>query len=170
VALQALMNLADWAAAAGSLSRLHQTVLGWHVVSTSNPTAALIAILTLKLSHYPSGRRLGERRYNFYSFSTSALDGGERSASRPGCALIPGKDPGTHWIGGWVGIRTGLDTDARRKIFCLCRGSNIDRPGVQPVARHYTDWATRLTILTPLKVNSYICSLFNDAFLMAKTI
>jgi hypothetical protein len=31
---------AGWAATAGSLSRLHQTVLGWHVVSTSNPTAA----------------------------------------------------------------------------------------------------------------------------------
>jgi hypothetical protein len=26
--------------------------------------------------------------------------------------------------------------------FCLCRGSSVDRPVVQPVARHYTDWAT----------------------------
>jgi hypothetical protein len=31
------------------------------------------------------------------------------------------------------------------KSFRLCRGSNFDRPVVQPVARHYTDWATRLT-------------------------
>jgi hypothetical protein len=31
------------------------------------------------------------------------------------------------------------------KFFRLCRGSNVDRPVVQPVARHYTDWATRLT-------------------------
>jgi hypothetical protein len=38
--------LAGWAAAAGSLSRLHQTVLGWHVVSTSNPTAAFSAFQT----------------------------------------------------------------------------------------------------------------------------
>jgi hypothetical protein len=33
----------------------------------------------------------GERRYSSYSFSTSALDGGEWSASRPGRALPPGK-------------------------------------------------------------------------------
>jgi hypothetical protein len=31
--------------------------------------------------------------YNFYSFMTSALDGCEWSASRPGCALPPGKGP-----------------------------------------------------------------------------
>jgi hypothetical protein len=34
----------------------------------------------------------------------------------------------------------------REKSFRLCRGSNLDRPVVQPVACHYTDWATRLTI------------------------
>jgi hypothetical protein len=34
----------------------------------------------------------GERRYSS-SFSTSALDGGEWSASRPGRALAPGKGP-----------------------------------------------------------------------------
>jgi hypothetical protein len=35
----------------------------------------------------------GERRYSFYSFLTSALDGGEWSASRPGRTLPPGKGP-----------------------------------------------------------------------------
>jgi hypothetical protein len=34
-----------------------------------------------------------ERRYSFYSFMTSALDGGEWSASRPGRALTQGKRP-----------------------------------------------------------------------------
>jgi hypothetical protein len=44
-------------------------------------------------------------------------------------ALYPwGKDPGTHYTGGWVGLGTGLDAEARGKIFCLCRGSNPDRP------------------------------------------
>jgi hypothetical protein len=33
------------------------------------------------------------------------------------------------------------------KSYCLCQGSNLDRPVVQPVARHYTDWATRLSVL-----------------------
>jgi hypothetical protein len=46
--------------------------------------------------------------------------------------------PGTHWIGGWVGLRAGLDAGARGKILCPCRGSNLDRPIVQPVVRHYT--------------------------------
>jgi hypothetical protein len=44
-------------------------------------------------------------------------------------ALYPwGKVPGTHWIGGWVGPRAGLDAGARRKILSPCRGSNPDRP------------------------------------------
>jgi hypothetical protein len=47
----------------------------------------------LKLSNYTPRRRLGERRYSSYSFSTSALDGGEWSASCPGHALAPRKGP-----------------------------------------------------------------------------
>jgi hypothetical protein len=38
-------------------------------------------------------RSLGERKYSFYSFLTSALDGVEWLASRPGRALPPGKGP-----------------------------------------------------------------------------
>jgi hypothetical protein len=77
--------------------------------------------------HY--GGAWGERRYSSCSFSTSALDGGEWSATRPSRALPPGKGPPVP-IGheGWVGPRAGLDTEARRKILCLCRGSNRDRP------------------------------------------
>jgi hypothetical protein len=41
-----------------------------------------------------------------YAFLTSALDGGELSASRLG-RFIP--TPGTHSIGGWMGTRDGLD-------------------------------------------------------------
>jgi hypothetical protein len=37
-------------------------------------------------------------------FLISATAGGEWSASRP-CRFIPG----THWIGGWVGPRAGLE-------------------------------------------------------------
>jgi hypothetical protein len=40
---------------------------------------------------------------------TSALVGGEWSASRPG-RFTPGeRAPSTHWIGGWVDSRAGLD-------------------------------------------------------------
>jgi hypothetical protein len=46
-----------------------------------------------KLSHYTPWRHLGESRYSSYSFSTSALDVGEWSASRPGSTLAPDKGP-----------------------------------------------------------------------------
>jgi hypothetical protein len=56
--------------------------------------------------------------------------------------FTPGeRTPGTDFTGGWVGLKAGLDTEARGKILCPCRGSNPDRPVVQPVVRHYTDWA-----------------------------
>jgi len=35
----------------------------------------------------------------------------------PAALLPPGKGPpGTHWTGGWVGPRAGLDTEVRGKI------------------------------------------------------
>jgi hypothetical protein len=59
---------------------------------------------------------------------------GQRHA--PAARFTPGeRTPGTHWIGGWVGLRAGLDAWARKK-------SSVpvgDRtPIVQPVVRHYT--------------------------------
>jgi hypothetical protein len=51
-----------------------------------------------------------------HSFSASALDGGEWSASRPG-RFAPGEiTQNTHWIGGWVGPRAGPDAVAKRKV------------------------------------------------------
>jgi hypothetical protein len=82
---------------------------------------------------------VGERKYSSYSFFTSALDGvsGQRHAT---AAFCPGeRTPGTHCTGGWVGPRAGLDTEVRGKILCPCRGSNLDRPVIQSVVRHYTD-------------------------------
>jgi hypothetical protein len=59
--------------------------------------------------------------------------------------FTPGeRTPGTHCTGDWVGPRAGLDTEATGKMLCLCRGSNLNRPVVQSVARHYTHWVTRL--------------------------
>jgi hypothetical protein len=49
-------------------------------------------------------------------FLTSAQAGGDWSASRLG-RFTPGeKAPGTHWIGGWVGPRAGLDYMEKWKI------------------------------------------------------
>jgi hypothetical protein len=68
-----------------------------------------------------------------------------------------GKDPGTHCTGGWVGLRAGLDTEARRKILCPRRGSNPDRPVVQPVVRHYTAWANSAPYAIISSANCDIC-------------
>jgi hypothetical protein len=38
------------------------------------------------------------------------------------------RTPGTHWIGGWMGLRAGMNTEARGIILCLCRGSNPKMP------------------------------------------
>jgi hypothetical protein len=57
-------------------------------------------------------------------FLTSALNGGEWSASRP-CHFTPvDRALGTHWIRGWVGPTSGLDAMEKRKIFSPCRKSN----------------------------------------------
>jgi hypothetical protein len=71
------------------------------------------------------GGAWGERRYSSYPFWTSALDGGEWSASRPGLAFTPGeRTDGTHCTGGSVGHRAGLGTEATEKILCPRRESN----------------------------------------------
>jgi hypothetical protein len=54
-------------------------------------------------------------------FLTSALVEGEWSASRP-CRFTIGESvPSTHWVGGWVGPRAGLDDVEKRKFLTLLR-------------------------------------------------
>jgi hypothetical protein len=65
--------------------------------------------------------------------------GGEWSASRPGRALGRGKDPPVQIVqeAGWAPEPVWTQT-LQEKFFRLCRGSKLDRPVVQPVARHCT--------------------------------
>jgi hypothetical protein len=84
----------------------------------------------------------GDRMYSSYSFTTSTLDGVSGQRHAPAMLYPWGRTPGTHCTVGWVGRRDGLDTEATGKILCPCQGSNLDRPVVQPVVRHYTAWAT----------------------------
>jgi hypothetical protein len=53
-------------------------------------------------------------------FLTSALVGGEWSASRPGHFTPGERASGAHWIGGWVGPRAGLD-DMENENSCPIR-------------------------------------------------
>jgi hypothetical protein len=70
------------------------------------------------------------------------------SAQRHAPAVLNPRErsPGTHWIVGWVSLRAGLDTEAREKIICLCRRSNLCRP----VYSHtpYWQWVSSAVELT----------------------
>jgi hypothetical protein len=115
------------------------TVVG---ILTEQPQFLEVYRSKTKQSRYTPWWCLGWEEYSSYSFFTSALDGviGQRHAP---AALCSGeRTPGTHCTGGWVGLRAGLDTEARGKIICLCRGSNLYCPVVLYVVRQYTDWAT----------------------------
>jgi hypothetical protein len=51
---------------------------------------------------------MGEWRYSFTILELGII-GGEWPASRPGRFTPAGRDPGTHWRGGRVDTRVGLD-------------------------------------------------------------
>jgi hypothetical protein len=57
-------------------------------------------------------------------------------------ALPPGKEPPvTHWIGGCMGLRFGMDAVVSKKeIRSPRRESKPDHPIVHPIASRYTDW------------------------------
>jgi hypothetical protein len=82
----------------------------------------------------------GNTKYSSYSFTTSALEGGEWSASRPDRALPPGKRSPVPIVqeAGWAPEPVWAQM-LEEKSFSPCRESNPDRPVVQPVVRHYTD-------------------------------
>jgi hypothetical protein len=63
----------------------------------------------------------------FHAFLTSALDGGEWSASR-GCLLTPD----THCTGGWVDSRVRLNMMMKEKLLSLWKSNG------QPAGSHYT--------------------------------
>jgi hypothetical protein len=81
----------------------------------------------------------GERKYSFYPFFTSALDGmiGQRHTS---AALYPQKwTQYTHCIGSWVASEQVWTQRLEDKYFA----SAGDRTSVaQSLARQYSDWAT----------------------------
>jgi hypothetical protein len=60
-----------------------------------------------------------------HTLITSALERSEWPASRPDCFTS-----GTHWIGGWVSPRPGLDVVVNRKKshHCPCQELNPGRP------------------------------------------
>jgi hypothetical protein len=66
-------------------------------------------------------------------FLTTAVGGGEWSASRPRRFIHGERARGTHWIGGRMGPRAGLDAVEKRKISRICRKSNHGRSASSPI-------------------------------------
>jgi hypothetical protein len=72
---------------------------------------------------------LGDTMCSSYSFLTSALEGGEWSASRPGRPLLPGKEPPVPTVqeAGWAPEAVWTQR-LEEKILCLSRGWIPGRP------------------------------------------
>jgi len=70
---------------------------------------------------------------------TSALDGGEWSASHPSHFTAREIVLSTHWMGGWVGRRAGLNMVSKRKIPGPHLESNTGNLMVQHIVSRCTD-------------------------------
>jgi hypothetical protein len=68
--------------------------------------------------------------------------------------FTPGeRTPGTHWTGGWVGPRAGLDTEVRGKILLPLSGIEPRSPG-RPVRSQKLHW---LSYPAPIKYYKNVC-------------
>jgi hypothetical protein len=76
-------------------------------------------------------------------YLTSALDGREWSASRPGVSTFI-----THCTGDWVGARSGLDAVQKGKPLAPARNSTQIPRSSSPSSSHYTAWAIQVLICT----------------------
>jgi hypothetical protein len=95
------------------------------------------------MSYYTLRWRLGGEEVQLLLIADLGTRWGWVVSVTPRPCFSPGQRTlGTNCTGDWVGPRAGLDTEATGDLcLCLCRGSNLDRPVVQSVARHYTDTA-----------------------------
>jgi hypothetical protein len=96
---------------------------------------------------------LGERRYSSYSFLTSALEGGEWSASRPSRALPPGKEPLVPIVYEAVWAPEPVWMQKLEEKSSAPVGDWT--PAVQSIVRHYTDRATLAPQLTMVQILSH---------------
>jgi hypothetical protein len=63
----------------------------------------------------------------------------EVSGQIPGCFITSETAPSTHWIGGWVGPRAGLDAVVKKKIPSPRRYSNL-RYEIKWDRKIYHEW------------------------------
>jgi hypothetical protein len=96
----------------------------------NNSICNLNVKLSLYWTKYHDMKTYEAVEVQLHVFLTSALDGGEWSTSRPGCFTAGEIDPSSHWIGGWVGPKVGLDRLQKRheSLHCSCWESNVGHP------------------------------------------
>jgi hypothetical protein len=112
--------------------------------STNNIVYNITCISKVKLSRYMTWRFMGERR-KISSYLTSALDGCEWSASRPGRALPAGKGPPIPIVqeAGWFPEPVWTQRLEEKSSASVGDRTTV----VQSVVSHYTDWATAAAIM-----------------------
>jgi hypothetical protein len=96
-------------------------------------------------------------RYSSYSFFTSALEGGEWSASRPGRALSLGEKPRYPTDKRLGGSQVGLEAEDRGRNLCPCRGSNPGLP-VRCRSLYWLSYPAPISRYTLLNIrNTLVC-------------
>jgi hypothetical protein len=96
--------------------------------------------------------------FRLYSFLTTALEGSEGAASRPGRFLPTGK---TRYP---LYRRLGGPESRSGQVWKISPPPGFDTRTVQPVASRYTDYATRPTSHHKghCKIYHYVCMEFNN--------
>jgi hypothetical protein len=88
--------------------------IAWSVIFIPRPIALSLLHVAADIRRPIDSQELGV--VELYRFLTSALNGMDGQRQAP-AALLPGNNPVTHSIGGWVGPRAGLDGSEDEKIF-----------------------------------------------------
>jgi hypothetical protein len=116
------------------------------------------------------------------TFLTTAVDGGEWSASRPGRFPPRLTALDTHWIGGWVGPRAGLDAVEYRQISYPHLQSNPGHPDLSPslyrlsyTGFHSSGWDGYLMLyylypMAPAPRGTFLIIELFDSILLARSI
>ena len=87
-----------------------------------------------------------------HSFLASALDGAERSTSRP-VRFTPGNNSVTYWLWSWVCLRASLEVFRENKYLLPCQNSNPFYPANSLVAMPTE--LSRLSFI-PIQFNFYV--------------
>jgi hypothetical protein len=127
--------VSETAASYGELKPIAETISRWFTVWATAPHLETVCSETLLDLYWTSRRYKGKlvpgfaKHYAMKAYwcvdvqshvlSTSTLVGSEWLASRSDCFTQGEVAPGTHWLGGWMGPRGGLDDIEKWTFFTL---------------------------------------------------